>query len=693
MTAAESSKKLDQKPFGERTGVGESALLPRNSSATRRVAGLAALLAASVICFAPALRGDFIWDDRPNIRDNDELRSWSGLATIWTTPSASYQYYPLTLSFFWLQYQAWGDHPFGYHLISTLLHGINAFLLWRVLARLEVPGAFVAAAVFCVHPLQVDTVAWASEQKNLWSMLLALLATREWLRIGDGRDRFHHGLAFGCFMGALFAKTVICGLPIVLLMVSWWRRPERLRHDARRLVLWVFAAVAIAAVTIARERSLQTAAFAPFGTVPWEMRPALAGRALLYYIRQTLWPDDLLPIYPRWSLTFRDWLFPALVLVIVAVAWKLIPIVGRGPLVAIVSYGLLLAPTLGLIPFTFQNHSFVADHFQYHAGPALMALMIAGLFGTFHLGHRTWIFAQSVISLLLVLLSAMTFHHARVYASPETLWRRTLERNPEAWAAHGNLANRLTDRGEFNRAAFHYEQALAIVPNHPGILASFAHVRFQQGQRAEAIELCRQTLQSNPNHSTVNRNLVRFLEASGQEEEAVNVCLAAFGRRPDLTVMVESLGEALMQRKQYPLAERLYRGAAAVLPRHADFRFRWGQMLARVGQPDDAIIQCQIALQLDPRHVDAHGQIGMLLAQKGSLSEAATHFRKAILLAPASADLRNNYAMVLLMQGNREGAKEQWETALRFDPRHASARSNLERVRHEPPQPALVPSP
>ncbi|MCJ7543545.1 MAG: glycosyltransferase family 39 protein, partial [Phycisphaerae bacterium] len=200
----------------------------------------ALILAATVLVYLPSLRNGFIWDDDFYVTDNTNLRSWSGLAAIWTQPTTSPQYYPLVFTTFWIEHHLWGGHPLGYHLVNVLLHGFSAVILWRLLRRLGVPGAFLAGVVFAIHPVHVESVAWVTERKNVLSGLLYLLAVGAYLRFdpppGARRRWGFYALAAGLFAGALLSKTVTCTLPAALGLILWWKRPKLSLRD-----LWPLA--------------------------------------------------------------------------------------------------------------------------------------------------------------------------------------------------------------------------------------------------------------------------------------------------------------------------------------------------------------------------------------------------------------------------------------------------------------------
>ncbi|MDI1318806.1 MAG: hypothetical protein PSW75_01255, partial [bacterium] len=328
-----------------------------------------------LVAYLPALSGGLLWDDNGHITRTD-LRSWEGLFRIWSEIGATQQYYPLLHSAFWLEHHLWGDATLGYHLLNVLLHATTACLFGRLLQRLAVPGAWLAALLFALHPVCVESVAWISEQKNTLSAVFYLAAALAYLRFDDGeRTPRRYVLATGLFVLALLTKSVTATLPAALLVVGWWRR-GRLdwRRDVRPLLPWFVLAGASGLFTAHFESALIGAQGADFNLGVLQ-RCLLAGRVVWFYLGKLAWPADLIFIYPRWTIdtaVWWQWLFPLAGLALLGgLAWWSRQ--SRGPLAAALLFGGTLFPVLGFVnvyPFVF---SFVADHFQYLASLAVFA--------------------------------------------------------------------------------------------------------------------------------------------------------------------------------------------------------------------------------------------------------------------------------------------------------------------------------
>jgi hypothetical protein len=268
--------------------------------------GALALLVLVLLAYTPALDAGFVWDDDDYVTANVTLRSVTGLARIWVEPGAVPQYYPMAFTSLWLDYRLWGMRPFGYHLVNVLLHGLNAVLLWRLLVMLAVPGAWLAAAVFAVHPVHVESVAWVTERKNVLSGAFYLGAFLAYLRFappggrGAGPVAWRaYAAALALFVLAMLSKTVTCTLPAALLIVLWWKRPRLAARDVLPLLPFFALGLGLSLVTIWMEKHHVGAQGADWALSAVD-RCLIAARALWFYLGKLVWPAPLVFNYPRW---------------------------------------------------------------------------------------------------------------------------------------------------------------------------------------------------------------------------------------------------------------------------------------------------------------------------------------------------------------------------------------------------------
>jgi protein O-mannosyl-transferase len=319
--------------------------MPRPTLNPLRTAALGALVfLASLLAYLPAISGRLIWNDSDYVTA-PALRPLRGLARIWFEPGATQQYYPLLHSAFWVEHRLWGDRVLGYHLVTLVWHACSAVLLALVLRRLfagdrawpKAEGtAWVAAFLFALHPVNVESVAWISEQKNTLSLALYLASALAYLHFdGDRRPRAYVA-AFALFALSLLCKTVTATLPAALALTFWWRR-GRLdwRRDLAPLVPWLALGAAAGLFSSWVERAYVGAQGADFGT-PALDRVLIAGRAIWFDLEKLIWPVGLNFIYPQWKadpLAWWQWLFPAAVPAFAAALWSLRRL-SRGPLAA-----------------------------------------------------------------------------------------------------------------------------------------------------------------------------------------------------------------------------------------------------------------------------------------------------------------------------------------------------------------------
>ena len=568
--------------------------------------------------YIPAMNGGFVWDDDDYVQDNLTLRSLAGLGQIWFQPGATRQYYPLVHTTYWLEYRAWGLNPTGYHVVNVIMHALSAVLVWRLLIRLRVPGAWAAAALFALHPVHVESVAWITERKNVLSGAFYLSAAWAYLRYAEARSSRLYWAALCLFAAALLSKTVTCTLPPALLLVLWWKGQVPIRRTAIALVPFFTLGVAMSGVTVWMERH-SVGAWGPAWDLSLVERGLIAGRALWFYAAKLLVPLDLAFIYPRWKIDATaswQYLYPVGALGVGVLLWALRERGGRGALTGVLFFAGTLAPALGFFNFYPMLYSFVADHFQYLASLGLLALAAAG-------GHRIWTrlgrpaAGPVALALALALCGLLTWRQGGVYADLETLWRDTLKKNAGAWIAHNNLANILKERGQLDQAIGHYRQALLLKPGSAQIHLNLADAHQARSESAAAMRHYRRALKAAPDRVETYLKLGNALLGQNAVAEAIDHYRRALQLAPDLALVHSNLGAALAIQRQDAAAIDHYRRA----------------------------------LQLKPDFAEAHNNLGRLLALRGQFAEAIYHYRRALQLKPTYRQARSNFAAALQAVG------------------------------------------
>ena len=431
--------------------------------------GLALLTAlAAAIAYLPALRNDFVsWDDPGHITENEDVAAPDGLRRIWNPWQTERQYYPLVFTSYWLEYRAWKLNPYGYHLTNLVLHAVNAALLIAVLRLLGVKPwvAWLAAALFALHPINVASVAWATERKNVLSTLFYLLSLACFVRRIRGGGWLSYAASLLLFVAALLSKTASVTLPITALLCD---RLIRRRWSARSLVAvapMIVLGVAAGIVTHRVEAGIARVSMVPLEPV---LRPLVAAGALWFYVGKILVPVHFPAVYARWDVAGNWWPFAAALLGTLAVAaavWR-----WRRRIPAHVGWGLghyvvAVSPMLGLIPFNYTQFSFVADHFVYLPAIGLFLTLATGVdLARARLGRTRTAFVAATVPtcLVLALLGACTWRQcATVWKNGHTLWEHTVKLVPRCSIGHYSLGNLYRREGRWADAAEQYRLCTA----------------------------------------------------------------------------------------------------------------------------------------------------------------------------------------------------------------------------------------
>jgi Flp pilus assembly protein TadD len=457
----------------------------------------------------------------------------------------------------------------GYHLANLAQHLFAAGLLVLVLRRLAVPGALLAAAIFVLHPVHVESVAWISEQKNTLSLVLYLASALAYLRFDTDRRPRDSWLGFACFAAALLTKSVTATLPAALLVVLWWRRGRlEWRHDVAPLVPWLLLGATAGLFTAAVERHLIIGADAAAIDLSWLQRLLLAGRVLWFYLGNLIWPADLTFIYPRWTIDPSagwQWLPGVGAIALTAGLWQLRRF-SRAPLAAWLLFAGSLFPVLGYFDVYPFRYSFVADHFQYLPNLGLIALLAAAL--TMGVSRFSPVMRGVPKIGLLGILAMLAAGQSPMYRDSETLYRTTLRRNPECWMAHNNLGLILSARGQRREALLHLRQAVALKPDYFDGHNNLGLALAQSGQPKAGLPHLRRAVRLNPTAAEARNNLGIALAACGRPYEAAAAFRGALHFMSDSPSVYDNLAKALRlagrPREAAAAAEQAERLRAAV---------------------------------------------------------------------------------------------------------------------------------
>jgi tetratricopeptide (TPR) repeat protein len=681
------------------------------------ILGAAALLVLVVVAYLPAIHAGFIWDDDKHISENSVLTRQNGLPLAWRFPRINPpsmgppQYYPLTHTSFWLESRFWGFGPHGYHLDNILLHAASAILLWLVLWRLRVAsawlaGAWVAAALWALHPVQVESVAWITERKNTLSLFLelaALLAYQAFepslqngqrfdppTKHADHENRRHwdrYALALIFFIGALLAKTVACSFPLVILILIWWKRGRIRAAQVFPIIPMFLIAAPLGLYTGYLER-VRVGAMGPDWQIPAIDRFLIAGRAIWFDLGKLLWPVNLCFSYAMWNVNagaIWQWLAPIAVAATLAALWLARQRLGRGPLAAAIIYCVVLGPSLGFADVYPMRFTYVADHYQYAASAAIAVIIV-----TIACRAR---FARDIIRaaviVLIGVLAFLTYNRSLIFRSAESVWRDTIAKNPRGWLARENLAVILTVEatdpppetklGEDSDTVAHRDELLGNDP------ATFA-----RGRLLEAAALYSEVSALHPLHDYVDLNWGDALLGLKQYDDAIaryrhRLQIANLPNGPRLTPLVLSTvyrkiaaAQDMSGRHEEALASM--RQAVADDPNDMLVIIDLARQLARMHRTDEAVAQVMAATNISDPDAVHWRQGAWLLWEIGRPREMRQVLDEYLSRYPNDLDGRLQIAEFFLQNNHPEVAEKFFRAALVIDPDCPQALSGLTRL-------------
>jgi tetratricopeptide (TPR) repeat protein len=575
---------------------------------------LVALVLLTLAVFGWLVPHDFVsWDDYATVARNPNIAAPTAesLAYHWRHPHMDL-YVPLTYTAWWALAAASGAEGGAlnasvFHAANVAVHAASAAVLFLLLRRLGLRSlaAFMGAALFAVHPVQVESVAWVSGLKDVLCGLLSLVSVWQYVEYASGtvaspRRRAHYAIAAAAFILALLAKPTAVVVPAIAFVLDTLvlRRPAR--QSLMALGPWLLAAVACLAWT----KAVQPAHYAAT-SVPLYLRPLVAADALAFYIYKLVWPAALAIDYGRtpeavishrWA--YFTWLVPAAVAALLIWQRRRRPLVVAGALIFLIG----VAPVLGLVRFDFQLISTTSDHYLY-LSMAGIALAAAALLDRLYRSRA----AIAIASLLLAMLAVRSIVQTRHWRDTFALFRHAVAVNPESWVAHNSLAAAYVEAGRGAPAVEHARLAAELRQDDVRVWGTLASALATQGRYSDAADAYRRALQFEPDNARVHASLAGLLAQQNQLDPAMNHA----------------------------------RRAIELDPRNAQARLNYGTMLAQSGRIDEGIEQLREAIRLAPRRLpQAHANLGMLYLSKGQPDQAAIEFQRALMIDPRYAPAR-----------------------------------------------------
>jgi len=642
----------------------------------------AALLALTCLVYQPMLHAGFVWDDVFMVTDNRMLRDQHGLHTLWFTNKFA-DPYRITMTSFWLEWQIWQSKALGYHLVSVLTHGIGALLLWRVLRRLALPGAWLAAVVFAVHPICVASAGWISEQKNTCSLIFYLLTFLWYLRFENSGQQKWYWLALFIFVCALMSKGSVVMLPVVLLALAWWQRSRITRKDFLRIIPFFALSFGAGLVTIWFQNHKAIGGEMVQG-LDFFGRLAGAAWAVWFYLWKDWMPLNLSVIYPQWQIDSHSILayVPGVLLcATLAACWHFRKSWGRHVLFGLGYFVITLFPVMGFFNMYILVFSRVFDHWQYAALPGSIALAVCGGTFLFKQAAAKFHFSNFIGSILagalIIFLSISTMIRAEVYTSEETLWRDTVEKNPQAWMAFNNLGNALGAAGKTDEAMQAYNAAIKINPDFPDAHSNLGNALVGQKKLDEAIEHFKKAIKGEPRMANFHFNYGIALFEKKQFKEAAEEYGTALRLQPNSADALNNMANLLNKENKFQEALGYALNALQLRPDSSEAHYNAATAFSGLDKNAEAISHLEAALKLRPDFAGAHYDLGIAFAMENKMEEAARHFREVIRLKPDDASGHSSLGNALASIKKLDEAVAEYKIALRILPDDAQTHHNL----------------
>jgi tetratricopeptide (TPR) repeat protein len=643
-----------------------AARTPKDSQANRAGAGIRSsplatgrtlaicvgLVALIWIVFGQTIRAGFInYDDNTYVYENPIVAAGLHIKGVVWAFSAFHatNWHPLTWISHMLDCQVFGLRPAGHHFTNVLLHTFTAvllFLVWRQMTGAVWPSALVAA-LFAIHPLRVESVAWISERKDVLSGLFFVATLGAYTRYASRRSVGRYAwVILLCALG-LMSKPMLVSLPMILLLVDYW--PLGRLTNAKRLKplvlektpLFVLALASCATTVLAQRATIVSIESLPLS---WRLQNAVVSYAI--YIIQLFWPVRLAPFYPHPDNQLAIWqvgLAIVLITGITMIAWverRRRPYIFTGWF----WYALMLLPVSGIIQIGSQAH---ADRYTYLPHIGLFVLIVWTLFELIaksRLGRP--IFNVTAV-IAVVALTSVASLQVRHWHDSEKLWNHCLVVTKDNDIAHNGLGEIFFSRGEFEKAVAEFRIALSLRPNSPYAHNNLGLALTKTGKIDEAFEHLNTAVQILPTHPTAHYNLANVLLQKGQPDAAIKEFEQELMLDPEHVAARCDFASALLEKGDVNDATAQYKKAIEIRPDYAAAHYNLGNCYLEAGQTEPAIAEYERAIEFSPRLAEAHNNLAIILFQKGDLNRAMSEWEEVIRNQSGNIDALNNLSWVL----------------------------------------------
>jgi tetratricopeptide (TPR) repeat protein len=683
--------RADQKPFTEKPI--QQGHLPRIK--TLKLLICLFLVLVTFVAFGQVRNNEFInLDDDLYVTDNPHVQeglTLRGVLWAFTTMHAGH-WHPMTWLSHLFVYDLFGLNPGGHHIANLLFHVANTLLLFLLFQRMTAAlwrSGFVAA-LFALHPLHVESVAWVAERKDVLCAFFWMLTM--WAYISYvGKPKFHrYLLVVLCFILALLSKPMAVTLPFVLLLLDYWplgrlqfvklknddrRRTSILRLISEKVPLFFITAVLSWLTILAQSKG---GAVATIGKLPLKIRIGNALISYVMYISKMLWPKGLAVLYPHpimlplWEVVGAALLLGMLTLLVIRVGQK-----RPYSIVGWLWYLGTLVPVIGLVQVGVQA---MADRFTY--------LPLIGLFIMIAYGVPDlligWRYRRVVLitsaSLVLLILMITTLSQVKLWQNSITVFNHTLQVTKDNSIIHNNLGVTLARQGKDQKAVVHYKRALEIDPNYADAHYNLGALLARQGKEQEAVAQFIETLRIKPDCAQAHNDLGIILTKQGKIQEALAHLVEAVRLNPNNAEAHFNLGIALLRQKRIPEAIFYFNQALRINPKDAKVHQNLGVVLASQGKTEEAIAHLTQALQINPNNADAHYSLASLLSRQGKDQEAMVHYTESLRINPDDAEAHYQLAEILTRQGKNEEAIVHLTEAVRITPNYGEAHLALGKI-------------
>ncbi|HZZ28353.1 MAG TPA: tetratricopeptide repeat protein [Pirellulales bacterium] len=635
----------------------EISMSRNRKSVIQILCGTAIIIFSTILIYWPALHGEFVMDDALLVTHNPIVKSADGLYRFWCTTEPT-DYWPLTNSTFWLEWRLWGMNSAGYHVTNLVLHIASVLLLWAILRKLSIPGAWLAALLFAVHPVNVESIAWIAQRKNALAMLFFLLSIFAYLQIdcspalaasepGPRKSlirlfvsRKLHWYCFSwlAFILAMLSKGSVAVLPLVLLLIAWWQRQAITRWDIIRTAPFFLSAMLLIAVNLWFQTHGSGEIYRPAG---FAERLAGAGAVIWFYLFKAVLPTNLIFVYPQWNIQIEKfyWWLPLIAVAALTgmLVWQRNHSWGKPLLFAWAFFCVALLPVMGFVDVSYMQYSLVADHYQYLALIAVMTLAAAFWSRWYQRAHQTlrWV-AISAAAFVAGMFGYLAWQQSRTFGSCIELYQTTIDKNSRCWVAYNNLGVKLQQQGNIQEAINDFRQAIVIKPVYASAYNNLASALIDAGQPSEAIEPLEQALQLKPDYMEAGINLGMAQIKTGHSQDAVDTLRQVVQQHSNSAEAHANLGIALKKVGQVSEAIQQYEQVLTLSSDSTTLfaaRFNLAIALVEIGRTQEAIDNYQLLIAQKPSYAQSYYSLAVVYSQLGQTAEVSAAAQRALELA------------------------------------------------------------